>query len=188
MASITRLLPLQLRSHLIIVRPQLTSSTENQTMKTLKIPFLVIIVVIVVIVGWAQPQGCAADIPAGTTILIRTTKNINSDEPPGTGIRWSRCQRYRCRGQSRDSGRHTGRWNGEIAPLHSWQHQRPLTLRLIGLTSHGRTIAIETENLQCESNSPLTIGPNRRVQITGDAFIYNAGTLIPFRFKQPVTI
>jgi hypothetical protein len=65
---------------------------------------------------------------------------------------------------------------------------RPLTLRLIGLTSHGRTIAIETENLQCESNSPLTIGPNRRVQITGDAFIYNAGTLTPFRFKQPVTI
>jgi hypothetical protein len=47
-------------------------------MKTLKIPFLVIIVVIV---GWAQPQGCAADIPAGTTILIRTTKNINSDDP-----------------------------------------------------------------------------------------------------------
>jgi hypothetical protein len=43
-------------------------------MKTLKIPFLVI-------VGWAQPQACAADIPAGTTILIRTTKNIISTDP-----------------------------------------------------------------------------------------------------------
>ena len=65
---------------------------------------------------------------------------------------------------------------------------RPLTLRVIGLTSYGRTIAIETEDIECDSNSPWTVGPNRRAQITGDAFIYNAGTLIPFHLKQSVTI
>jgi hypothetical protein len=150
-------------------------------MKTLKIPFLVIIVVIV---GWAQPQGCAADIPAGTTILTRTTKNINSDDPPGRAFDGV---------VARDiavGGKVVIPVGGMVKSPHFTvgSTSRPLTLRLIGLTSHGRTIAIETENLQCESNSPLTIGPNRRVQITGDAFIYNAGTLIPFRLKKPVTI
>ena len=154
-------------------------------MKTLKTPFLVIIVVIV---GWAQPQGCAADIPAGTTILIRTTKNINSDDPPGRAFDGVVARDIAVGGKVViPVGTPVG---GMVKSPHFTvgSTSRPLTLRLIGLTSHGRTIAIETENLQCESNSPLTIGPNRRVQITGDAFIYNAGTLIPFRLKQPVTI
>lgn len=154
-------------------------------MKTLKIPFLVIIVVLV---SWAQPQGCAADVPAGTTILIRTTKNIISNDPPGRAFEAVIARDIAIGGKVAIPVGTPVRGIIKTPHFTIGGTSRPLTLRLIDLTSHGRTIAIQTDDLECESNSPWTIGPNRRVQITGDAFMFNAGTLIPFRLKQPVKI
>ena len=154
-------------------------------MKTLKIPFLVIIVVIA---GWAQPQGCAADVPAGTTILIRTTKNIISNDPPGRAFEGIVARDIAIGGKIVIPVGTPVRGIVKSPHFTVGSTSRPLTLRVIGLTRYGRAIAIDTEDVECDSNSPWTVGPNRRVQITGDAFIYNAGTLIPFRLKQSVTI
>ena len=53
--------------------------------------------------------------------------------------------------------------------------------------STGTNVLIrETEDSECGSNSPLTIGPNRQVQVIGDDFMYYAGTVIPFRLAQPI--
>lgn len=154
-------------------------------MKTFKIAFLVIAVVIV---GWAQPQGCAADVPAGTTILIRTTNNIISNDPQGRAFEGVVARDIAVGGKVVIAVGTPVRGIVKSPHFTIGSTSRPLTLRVIGLTSHGRTIAIESEDLECLSNSPWTIGPTRRVQITGDAFMYNAGTLIPFRLKRSVTI
>lgn len=153
--------------------------------KTLNISFLVIITVVLMSI---QSHGWAADIPAGTTILIRTTKNILSNDPPGHLFDAVVVREVAVGGKVVIPAGTPVRGVVKSPHFTVGSISRPLTLKLVGITSHGRLIEIDTEELECENNSPWTIGPNRRVQIVGDAFMYNAGTVIPFRLRQTVKV
>lgn len=154
-------------------------------MKTLNLTSLLTCVAILML---AKPQAWAADVPAGTTILIRTTKNITSDDPPGRPFEGIVVRDIAVVGRVVIPAGTPVRGVVKSPHFTVASTSRPLTLRLTALTRNGIMIGIETEDLECYSNSPRTIGPGRRVQVTGEEFTYDAGTFILFRLKQPVKV
>ena len=148
-------------------------------MKTLKPTLLVAIAVAI-----ASPlvSAGAGTVPAGTVILIKTTRAFSSREPSGKPIE----------GQL---ARHVGgaavgtpvKGVVKSGAFNIGSTSRPLTLRLTGIVVKGRSVAITTDDLEMSSTSPWTVGP-RRVQVSGSAYLVNPGTLLQFRLKQPVDI
>jgi hypothetical protein len=141
-----------------------------------------LLIAIAVAVASPLVSASAETIPAGAIILVKTTKAFSSREPSGKPIE----------GQL---ARHIGgaaagapvKGVVKSGAFNIGSTSRPLTLRLTGIVVKGRTVPITTDDMEMSSTSPWTAGA-RRVQVTGNAYLVNPGTILQFRLKQPADI
>ena len=128
----------------------------------------------------------AATIPAGTTVLFKTKNNIFSRDPSGRRIQGVLAHNIVVGGKVVVPAG-TPLVGVVKSPKFSiGSTSRPLTLRLTQIMLNGHPVAVKSDDLECESNSPWAT--RRGVQITGAAYVYNAGTILPFRLNHPVEI
>ena len=129
----------------------------------------------------------SATIPAGTTILMRTTHNILSGDPSGRKIEGVLANNLTAGGKVVvPAGAHV-RGVVKSPKFNIGSTSRPLTLRLTQIVVHGHAIPVKSEDLEVASDSPWTIGP-RRVQVTAARFLLDRGTILQFHLKQPVEV
>jgi hypothetical protein len=150
-------------------------------MKTLKLFLLLLVTALV------SQLANAATIPAGTTILMRTTHNILSGDPSGRKIEGVLANNLTAGGKVVvPAGAHV-RGVVKSPKFNIGSTSRPLTLRLTQIVVHGHAIPVKSEDLEVASDSPWTIGP-RRVQVTAARFLLDRGTILQFHLKQPVEV
>jgi hypothetical protein len=128
-----------------------------------------------------------ATIPAGTTLLVKTSTTIHSRDVAGRKFQ----------GQlAKDVGA-----NGKVlvpagtsvtgVVKSSWftvgSTTRPLTLRLTEIVIHGRAVPIKTDDFEAKNSSPWTTA-RRGIQVTGGNFLLQHGTILQFHLAQPVNI
>ena len=148
-------------------------------MKIFKSTLLVTIVAAIVT---PLVSASAETVPAGTIILVRTTKAFSSREASGRRLE---CQLARHVGSAAVG-------TPAIAVVRNGAFNigstsKPMTLRLTEIQVKGRVVPIKTDDMEMSSTSPWTAGP-RRVQVTGGAYLVNPGTILQFRLKQPAEI
>src|ERR1700747_1512724 len=120
-------------------------------MNTLKATYLPIIAIACLLPAHLTN---AATIPAGTTVLFRTTNNIYSRDPSGRKIEGVLAHNIVAGGKVVvPAGTHLG---GVVkSPKFSiGSSSRPLTLRLSQIMLHGHAISVKSDDLECDSNSP----------------------------------
>ena len=150
-------------------------------MKTLKLFLLLLVTALV------SQLANAATIPAGTTILMRTTHNILSGDPSGRKIEGVLANNLSAGGKVVvPAGAHV-RGVVKSPKFNIGSTSRPLTLRLTQIVVHGHAIPVKSEDLEVASDSPWTIGP-RRVQVTAARFLLDSGTILQFHLKQPIEV
>ena len=128
----------------------------------------------------------AGTIPAGTVIIVKTSTAIHSKDGAG---RKFKAELARGIGVSGKVVMPAGTPVGGVVKS-PWMSigstTRPLTLRLAELVSHGRAVAIKTDDFEAENSSPWST--RRGVQVTSGNFTLPAGTILQFRLTQPVDI
>ena len=150
-------------------------------MKTLKLFLLLLVTALV------SQLANAATIPAGTTILMRTTRNILSGDPSGSKIEGVLANNLTAGGKVVVPAGANVRGVVKSPKFNIGSTSRPLTLRLTQIVVHGHAIPVKSEDLEVASDSPWTIGP-RRVQVTAARFLLDRGTILQFHLKQPVEV
>ena len=128
-----------------------------------------------------------ATIPAGTTLVVRTSTAISSRD--ATGRKFQASLTHDVKGS-----------DGIILPAGTMvtgviqspqvriaSTHRPLTLRLIDVQIGKQKVGIKTAPFEAQDTSPWT-GRHGRTQITGSAFLLPSGTILPFRLTQPVNL
>ena len=135
--------------------------------------------------SWLAIQSsCAATVPAGTTLVVRTTETISSNEPVGKtfGTQLERDVVVGGRILLRAGTRVTGRVDSSRR-----RHSTPVILNVTQLASYGRLIPIKTvEGFHADGSRFKT---RRGVAVgSGGFFQLPAGTRMQFHLAQPVDL
>jgi hypothetical protein len=147
-----------------------------------------LILAVAAVLTLAVLPASGATVPAGTLLLVKTTKNIYARDHSGKRISGVLARSIVVGGKTvvPVGADVTGIVKSPYLSVGSTT--RPLTLRLTQISHHGRAVTIRSDDVEAENNSPWTAGP-RRIQVTGGgAFLLPPGTLLQFHLKHPVEI
>ena len=132
--------------------------------------------------------GWAATLPAGTTILVKTSTTIHSRDVAGRKF-----EGQLARGVGPAGGKvliPAGASVVGVVKSSSYtvgSTTRPLTLRLTEIVIHGHSVPIKTDDFEASNSSPWTTA-RRGIQVSGGNFLLPHGTVLQFRLAQPVDI
>ncbi|MFL6513645.1 MAG: hypothetical protein ACJ8M1_01335 [Chthoniobacterales bacterium] len=141
---------------------------------------------LVVAIAMTALSASAATIPAGTMLLVKTTKNIYARDHSGKPISGVLARSIVVGGKVVVPVGTTVRGVVKSPWFSVASSTRPLTLRLTELGARGHHVAIKTDDFEAENTSPWST--RRGVQVTGGAFLLPPGTLLQFHLKHPVEI
>ena len=132
------------------------------------------------------PRAWSATLPSGTIILVKTEKNIYARDPAGRKFQATLLRPLAADGKNVVAAGTpvTGMIKSPWISVGSTT--RPLTLRLVELNPHGKSVAIRTDDFEAENSSPWHT--RRGVHVTGGAFVLTPGTVLQFRLKEPVNL
>ena len=123
----------------------------------------------------------AATIPAGTTLVLKTTESIASRDVAGRPFHG---QLILSAGALPVGTKVVGIVQSPRVVIGSIT--RPLTLQLTQVSVQGRMMPIKTQPF--EAHNKGTTGPRGGVRVTGSAFVLPPGTLLQFRLTHPLNI
>ena len=123
----------------------------------------------------------AATIPAGTTLIVKTSTTIHARDVKGRKFQGV---------LAHGTGALPAGTAVQGIVQQSWytiaSSTHPLILRLTGVVVKGKMVPIKAEDFEAENSSPWFT--RRGIHVTGGTFLLQPGTLLPFRLKQPVEI
>jgi hypothetical protein len=128
----------------------------------------------------------SATLPSGTMILIKTEHNIYARDPAGRKFKATLLRPLAAGGKNVVAAG-TPVVGMVKSPWFSvGSTTRPLTLRLIQLTVHGKPVTIRSEDFEAVNSSPWFT--RRGIHVTGGAFILTTGTVLGFQLRDPVNL
>jgi hypothetical protein len=141
----------------------------------------ILILAAFVVTGMMLDAASAATIPAGTTLVVKTSTAIHARDVKGRKFQGTLA---RGAGTLHAGTAVQGIVQQSYYSIASSTH--PLVLRLTGIVINGKMVPVKAEDFEAENSSHWFT--RRGIHVTGGAFILQAGTLLPFRLTQPVDI
>jgi hypothetical protein len=127
----------------------------------------------------------AATIPAGTTLAVRTTSSISSQDPVGRTFAAQLNQDVAVKGKvvvkagTKAFGKiHSSRANP--------RKSEPLTLEVTSISVNGRNVAVKTNSVQ--PGSPPRTARQARHGFTAGTLVVSPGTKMQFQLAQAATL
>ena len=127
----------------------------------------------------------AATIPAGTTLAVRTTSSISSQDPVGRTFAAQLNQDVAVKGKvvvkagTKAFGKiHSSRANP--------RKSEPLTLEVTSISVNGRNVAVRTNSVQ--PGSPQRTAQQARHGFTAGTLVVSPGTKMQFQLTRAVTL
>ena len=127
----------------------------------------------------------AATIPAGTTLVVKTTSTISSRDIAGKPFQGNLLRDVQVEGKAILPAGTPVAGVVESPRVQIGSSTRPLSLKLSQVTIRGRTIVLKTESLETENSG---VKGRRGVRLTGGAFLFSPGTTLQFRLSQPLKL
>jgi hypothetical protein len=130
----------------------------------------------------------AATIPAGATLVVRTTDAISSHEKVGKTFTAQLDQDVTVNGKAvlRAGTKVFGKIEASRA---NRRQSAPLTLNLTGVSVNGRTVPIKTtEGFEPEDTSKPRTTRGARTGVSAGSFTVPSGTKMQFRLAQPLNL
>ena len=126
----------------------------------------------------------AATIPAGTTLAVRTTSSISSQDPVGRTFAAQLNQDVAVKGKVvvKAGTKAFGKIKSSRA---NPRKSEPLTLELTSISVNGRNVAVRTNSVQ--PGSPPRTAKQARHGFTAGTLVVSPGTKMQFQLAQAVT-
>jgi hypothetical protein len=126
----------------------------------------------------------AATIPAGTTLAVRTTSSISSQDPVGRTFAVQLDQDVTVKGKVvvKAGTKAFGKIQSSRA---NPSKSEPLTLELTSISVNGRKVAVRTNSVQ--PGSPPRTARQARHGFTAGKLVVSPGTKMQFQLAQAVT-
>ena len=127
----------------------------------------------------------AATIPAGTTIAVRTTSSISSQDPVGRTFAAQLNQDVAVKGKVvvKAGTKAFGKIQSSRA---NPRKSEPLTLELTSISVNGRKVAVRTNSVQ--PGSPPRTARQARHGFTAGTLVVSPGTKMQFQLAQAATL
>jgi hypothetical protein len=127
----------------------------------------------------------AATIPAGTTLAVRTTSSISSQDPVGRTFAVQLNQDVAVKGKVvvKVGTKAFGKIQSSRA---NPRKSEPLTLELTSISVNGRNVAVRTNSVQ--PGSPPRTAKQARHGFTAGTLVVSPGTKMQFQLAQAATL
>jgi hypothetical protein len=127
----------------------------------------------------------AATIPAGTTLAVRTTSSISSQDPVGRTFAVQLDQDIAVKGKIvvKAGTKAFGKIKSSRA---NPRKSEPLTLELTSISVNGRNVAVKTNSVQ--PGSPQRTAQQARHGFTAGTLVVSPGTKMQFQLTRAVTL
>jgi hypothetical protein len=135
--------------------------------------------------GLASLAATAATIPAGTTLVVKTTSTISSRDTAGKPFQGSLLRDVEVEGKVVLTAGTPVAGVVESPRVQIGSSTRPLSLKLVQVSIHGRMKPLKTESFETENAG---IKGRRGIRLTGGAFLLPPGTNLQFRLSQPLNL
>lgn len=142
-------------------------------------------VIFIICVCFAASSLNAATIPAGTTLAVRTTSSISSQDPVGRTFAVQLDQDVAVKGKVvvKAGTKAFGKIKSSRA---NPSKSEPLTLELTSISVNGRNVAVRTNSVQ--PGSPQRTAQQARHGFTAGTLVVSPGTKMQFQLTEAFTL
>jgi len=132
---------------------------------------------------------CAATIPAGTAITIKTTSQISERDPVGRAFTGQVDQDVVVNGATvlKAGTGVSGKITASRASSRPGRGSAPLGVALTSITANGGNVAIKTHSVQPRGATTAQTAQMRSRGVTAGNVLVTPGTTMQFVLAQPVT-